>query len=138
MLGPVQVLVVEVGDDDAAAAVLASAGALPGDAPVRCLDAFSIEVDADGIVTSEPGDGPSLALFSGDDPADEAAIVGPTWSLADAIPPGRRGVVLLLEHRWAVGFVGNMEAAGAALAHESWLHDDDRVELEALLGGRPA
>jgi hypothetical protein len=139
MLGPVQVLIVAVDGDDATTSVLASAAELGPDAPVRCLDAFEVEVDQDGQVEADPGDHPSVALFAAVEASGGVAGAdGATWSIADAIAPGTRGVVLLLEHRWAIGLVGELRAAGATLAHEAWLDEDDRAELESLLGGETA
>jgi hypothetical protein len=44
-------------------------------------------------------------------------------------------VVALLEHRWAIGLRDSLLAAGAALRHETWLDEDDRARLEALVTG---
>jgi Family of unknown function (DUF6325) len=137
MLGPVQVLVIGVPDAASARAVLAMLTALPGDGPVRALDAFEVtvgdagDVDVDAAEAAPP---PSLPLF-GElvDDASGATSNDETWDLTNAVPPGSRAVVALLEHRWAAELRDSMVSAGAALRDETWLDADDRVTLEALL-----
>ena len=132
MLGPVQVLVVGADGPAAAETVLTTMATLRGEVPVRCLDAFVVEVGDDGGL--EVGStSPSVALFAREDEQGERAGDGSTWSLADVVPPGSSAVVVLLEHRWAIGLRDTLLSAGAVLAHESWLDEQDRAELEALL-----
>ena len=133
MLGPVQILVVGVDSLDTAATVLASVAALPADAPVRCLDSFVVEVADDGGVEIDADGSPSIALFAGEAADDQSPAGEQTWSLADVVAPGTTAVVVVLEHRWAIGLVDSMVAVGAALVHESWLDEQDRADLEALL-----
>ena len=67
MLGPVQVLVVDVTDPKSARAVMASLPALAPEGPVRCLDVFECTVDDAGelSVTAQDGRQPlSLPLFA--------------------------------------------------------------------------
>jgi hypothetical protein len=133
MLGPVQVLIVGTEGPDSAPAVLASLAALSHDAPVRLLDAFVVQADDDGGIEVDAEGSPTLALFAGE-PADaDGPDTGQTWSIADVVPAGTSAVVVVLEHRWAIGLVEGMRAAGGALVHESWLDEQDRAELEALL-----
>jgi Family of unknown function (DUF6325) len=135
MLGPVQVLVVGTDGPEGAPAVLGSLAALPDDAPVRLLDSFVVEVGDDGGVEVDAAGSPTLALFAGeaDDGDGDGTADGATWSIADAVPAGTSAVVVVLEHRWAIGLVEGMRAAGGSLVHESWLDEQDRAELEALL-----
>jgi hypothetical protein len=143
MLGPVQVLVVDVADPDQAGTVLASLAALgplaesPADAPVRCVDAFECTIDDDGelvVITRDGRQPPSVPLF-----AEEVERAGPRvaaeelWDLSEVVPPGGRVVVAVLEHRWAVGLRDALLAAGAALRYETWLDAEDRAGLEALI-----
>jgi hypothetical protein len=139
MLGPVQVLVVDLADPARADAVVASLSALSPDGPVRCLDVFECSVDDDGELTIAVPEGSqplSLPLF-----AEEVDDVVPItdapemWHLGEVVPPGGRAVVALLEHRWAVGLRASLLASGAALRYETWLDEDDRTRLEALMGG---
>jgi hypothetical protein len=138
MLGPVQVLVVGVPDDQGARAVVQSLANVRGDGPVRCLDCFDVTADGNGeLVVETPGSGSgpwSLQLFAetGEDPANVSST-GETWHLGDVVPPGSRAVIVLLEHRWASGLRDSMLSAGAALQFETWLHDEDRARLESLL-----
>ena len=137
-LGPVQVLVVGVPDDDGARAVIESLATIRDDGPVRCLDSFEVTADSNGeLVVDTPGSGRgqwSLNLFA--ETAEDTPTVsstGETWHLGDAVPPGSRAVIVLLEHRWASGLRDSMLSAGAALRLETWLDDDDRARLESLL-----
>jgi hypothetical protein len=139
MLGPVQVLVVDVADPDQAGTVLASLAALgpPADAPVRCVDAFECTIDDDGelvVITRDGRQPPSVPLF-----AEEVERAGPRvaaeelWDLSEVVPPGGRVVVAVLEHCWAVNLRDALLAAGAALRYETWLDAEDRARLEALI-----
>jgi hypothetical protein len=139
MLGPVQVLVVDVPDPESGSAVLASLAALATDGPVRCVDAFECAVDDDGglAIAARDGHQPlSLPLFA--EEVDEVVPIPEAqemWHLGEVVPPGGRAVVALLEHRWAIGLRDSLLAAGAALRHETWLDEDDRARLEALVTG---
>ena len=136
MLGPVQVLVVGVPDGDRAHDVMASLTALPDDGPVRCLDAFDLAVLADGALsTNGPAAPVSLPLFAElvEEGTDVPSTDG-TWHLGQVVAPGERAVVALLEHRWALGLRDSLRAAGGTLRHETWLDEEDRTTLEALLG----
>jgi hypothetical protein len=139
MLGPVQVLVVDLADPERAGDVVASLAALPPDGPVRCVDVFECSVDDDGELTIAAPDGSqplSLPLF-----AEEVEEVVPIpeaqelWHLGEVVPPSGRAVVALLEHRWAVGLRDSLLASGAALRYETWLDEDDRTRLESLVTG---
>jgi len=134
MLGPVQVLIVGVPDGGRPEDVTAPLAGLPSDGPVRCLDVFEVTIAADGtLATSEPAPA-SLPLFAElvDDGTEVTAADG-MWHVGQVVPPGSRAVVALLEHRWALGLRDALLAVGAALRHETWLDDDDRVTLEGLL-----
>jgi hypothetical protein len=138
MLGPVQVLVVSVPDEDRARHVMGSVAALQGEGPVGCLDAFEVEVTEEGellISGLDPIVPPrSLPLFAepADDLAEVSSVVG-MWHIGEVVPRGSRAVVALLEHRWAIGLRDSMVVAGAALVHETWLDQDDRATLDGLL-----
>ena len=136
MLGPEQVLVVDVPAAGAARSVIDSLAALPGDGPVRCLDAFEVTMGAGGELELDDAAPvpPSLALFA--DLVDDLGPVASTddaWHLGEVVPPGTRAVVALLEHRWALGLRDSLLAAGAGLRYEAWLDETDRAGLEDLL-----
>jgi hypothetical protein len=141
MLGPVQVLVVGVSDADRVPDVMGSLAALHSDGPVACLDVFEVTVGQAGDLaitaldpTSTP---PSLPLFA--EPVDgvtDVQSVEGMWHIGEVVPAGSRAIVALLEHRWALGLRDSMRAAGAALLHETWLDEDDRATLDALLSAR--
>ena len=139
MLGPVQVLVVGVPDVDGARELMAAVTALPADGPVRCLDVFDLTLADDGqlAVTGADPIPPSLPLFA--ELVDAVAPVPPaegTWHLGEVVPPGSRAVVAVLEHQWALGLRASMQSAGGTIRHETWLDDEDRATLEALLAAR--
>ncbi len=48
-----------------------------------------------------------------------------TWSVADVIPPGKMGVVALLEHRWAIPLRDAVTRAGGETLADAWVHPDD-------------
>jgi hypothetical protein len=137
MLGPVQVLVVDVPDPESAGAVLGSLAGLAADGPVRCVDVFECSVDDDGELAVAGRDGrPPLSLPLFAEEVDEVVPVPETqemWHLGEVVPVGGRAVVALLEHRWAVGLRDSLLAAGAALRYETWLDADDRDRLESLI-----
>lgn len=140
MLGPVQVLVVGVPDASGGRAVLDGLDALADDAPVRVLDAFELTADDDGEL-DVPTDGSgrrgwSVGFFTQTHEDSPNASAEETWQLGDAVPPGTRAVVALLEHRWASGLRDSMVAAGGALRFESWLDELDRDHLDTLLAER--
>jgi hypothetical protein len=136
MLGPVQVLVVEVGGIDGGRDLAAAVAALPAGGPVCCLDVFEVTVADDGqlTVTGSDAEPMSLRLFA--DAVDDLVPVPSaegTWNLGEVLSPGSRAVVALLEHRWALGLRDAMQSAGGAIRYESWLDEDDRATLEGLL-----
>ena len=139
MLGPVQVLVVGVPEDDGARALMAELAALPADGPVRCVDVFECAVGPDGQLTVADDDPAplSLPLFAEivDDVVPVPAEEG-TWHLGEVVPPGSRAVVAVIEHQWALGLRDSMRAAGGSIRYETWLDDDDRAVLETLLESR--
>jgi hypothetical protein len=139
MLGPVQVLVVGVPEDDGARALMAELAALPADGPVRCVDVFECAVGPDGQLTVADDDPAplSLPLFAEmvDDDVPVPAEEG-TWHLGEVVPPGSRAVVAVIEHQWALGLRDSMRAAGGSIRYETWLDDDDRAVLETLLESR--
>ena len=139
MLGPVQVLVVGVPEDDGARALMAELAALPADGPVRCVDVFECAVGPDGQLTVADDDPAplSLPLFAEmvDDVVPVPAEEG-MWHLGEVVPPGSRAVVAVIEHQWALGLRDSMRAAGGSIRYETWLDDDDRAVLETLLESR--
>jgi hypothetical protein len=139
MLGPVQVLVVGVPEDEGARALMAELSALPADGPVRCIDVFECAVGPDGQLTMGDDDPAplSLPLFAEmvDDVVPVPAEEG-TWHLGEVVAPGSRAVVAVIEHQWALGLRDSMRAAGGSIRYETWLDDGDRAALEALLESR--
>jgi hypothetical protein len=139
MLGPVQVLVVGVPEDEGARALMAELAALPADGPVRCVDVFECAVGPDGQLTVADDALPPLSLPLFAEMADEVVPVPAaegTWHLGEVVPPGSRAVVAVVEHQWALGLRDSMRAAGGRIHYETWLDDDDRATLETLVEPR--
>lgn len=55
-----------------------------------------------------------------------------TWSVGDVIPAGKMGVVVLLEHRWAIPLRDSVQRAGGETLADAWIHPDDLIQLPAL------
>jgi hypothetical protein len=134
MLGPVQVLVIRVADATGASAVLASLEVLSDDGPVRRLDAFEVTVADDGdLDVADAATAPTLSLFADEAETPDVVPADDVWDLAQVIGPGSRAVIALLEHRWAVDVREALVRSGAVLQFETWLDDETRARLEALL-----
>ena len=56
------------------------------------------------------------------------------WYVADAIPPGSRAAVAILEHRWAIGLRDALLQAGATGLVDAWIHPSDLIGLGEQLG----
>jgi hypothetical protein len=55
-----------------------------------------------------------------------------TWSVADAIPPGRLAAVVLLEHRWAIPIRDAVQRFGGDTLADAWVHPDDLTFYAAM------
>jgi uncharacterized membrane protein len=72
------------------------------------------------------------ALAGAEAAADGGSLLeGEVWYVADAIPPGSRAAVAILEHRWAIGLRDALLAAGAHGLVDAWIHPSDLVGLGA-------
>lgn len=156
MTGPVQVLVVGFDRPTFSGEVLAEFTRLRDAGIVRLVDLLIVSRTEDGAfetlalpegVEADFGDLAAAVLGSPQDPtgaqetaeADAQAALNdtaPTWSLADAIPVGGTAAVALIEHMWAAPLGAAIQRAGGSLLDETWLAQEDRELLEALIAER--
>lgn len=142
--GPVQILVVDVGGGEPTGEVLAELQALAEQDIVRLLDLMVMRHHEDGQmeafnVAATPDGGAKVAVLTGlhDGTTGGAPDAAATqeeqdlWYVADAIPPGSRAAVAILEHRWAIGLRDALLAAGAHGLVDAWIHPSDLVGLGA-------
>ena len=141
-IGPVQLLVVDVGDEPTGA-VLAELQVLADLNVVRLLDLMVLRHHEDGQmealeVSATPEGGAKVATLTGlhdgahgggPDPAVDEAHAEDMWYVADAIPPGKTVAIALLEHRWAIGLRDALQSQGGQLLAEAWVHPLDLVAI---------
>src|SRR4051794_9118611 len=147
--GPVQLLVVGFDRPGFHGEVLAAFERLRESDAVRLIDALVVHKDADGVVerardsdvvpAAAQSSGVVVETLIGLGPAVEpAADVGPTaggplptddefWSLDDAILNDSYAVIMLVEHRWAIGARDAIRAAGGIAVADAWIHPADLV-----------
>jgi hypothetical protein len=156
MTGPVQVLVVGFDRPTFSGEVLAEFTRLRDAGIVRLVDLLIVSRTDDGAfetlalpegVEADFGDLAAAVLGSPQDSteaqqtdkADAQATrndTASTWSLADAIPVGGTAAVALIEHTWAAPLGAAIQRAGGSLLDETWLAQEDRDLLEALIAER--
>jgi len=156
MTGPVQVLVVGFDRPTFSGEVLAEFTRLRDAGIVRLVDLLIVSRTDDGAfetlalpegVEADFGDLAAAVLGSPQDSTEaqqtdevdaQAAPndTAPTWSLADAIPVGGTAAVALIEHTWAAPLGAAIQRAGGSLLDETWLAQEDRDLLEALIAER--
>jgi Family of unknown function (DUF6325) len=154
--GPVQVLVVGFDRPTFSGEVLAEFTRLRDAGIVRLVDLLIVSRTDDGAfetlalpegVEADFGDLAAAVLGSPQDSTEaqqtdevdaQAAPndTAPTWSLADAIPVGGTAAVALIEHTWAAPLGAAIQRAGGSLLDETWLAQEDRDLLEALIAER--
>ena len=64
----------------------------------------------------------------------ESVLQDEVWYVADAIPPGSRAAVAILEHRWAIGLREALLRAGAQGLVDAWIHPSDLIGLGEEMG----
>jgi uncharacterized membrane protein len=159
--GPMQVLVVGFESTEMSGEIAAELRRLREHDIVRLVDVLVVAKEPDGTVTAvETSDlsaeeSVALGAFAGaligiGADGEEGAVAGAAigaeaaregatpledevWYIADAIPPGTRAAVAILEHRWAIPLRDAIERAGGVGLAESWLHPSDLIALGAHL-----
>lgn len=142
-LGPVQALVLGLdspGSDEMISAELQDLG---NETAIRVIDLLRVRRDLDGEVSrlstidpsGMPGTLVEALLFGGDDvrpsPTGKAKTGG-TWFLADRVPPGSAGAILLVEHRWAIPLRAAVGAFDTEVFGDAWLHPRDVAAARRL------
>ena len=140
-LGPVQILVADLGEGELTGEVLAELQALVDQDIVRLVDLMVVRHHADGQmeavnVEAAPEGGAKVAVLtglhdgsSGEDPPPVGTEEEDMWAVADAIPPGTTVAIALLEHRWAIGLRNALQSRGGSLLAEAWIHPLDLVAV---------
>jgi hypothetical protein len=141
--GPVQILIVDVGEGEPTGEVLAELKVLGEQNVVRLIDLLVIHHHEDGQmeaveIEGAPDGGMTVARLTGlhdgstadgDEVPAESADHDDIWYAADAIPPGKTVAVALLEHRWAIGLSESLQKRGGSLLAEAWIHP---LDLQAI------
>lgn len=156
MIGPVQVLVVGFDRPAFSGEVLAELRRLGKAGIVRLVDLLLVSRADDGTLqTADLPDEVRTDLSSVTaellgQPVTEASeetvqvegtqgmelAIGPTWSLADAVPAGGTAAVALIEHTWASPLRAAVQRSGGTLLEETWLAPDDVQRLDELISQR--
>ena len=145
MTGPIQVLVVGLGQPTFSGEVMSELDRLRETGTARLLDILMVERAEDGTFETLPapawapaGTGSLAASILGSSEAEDWAADrladGSTWSLADAIPVGTAAAVALIEHVWATQLRDAIDRAGGTPLEEAWLGREDVERLERLIG----
>jgi len=159
-LGPVQLLVIPLGEDKFDVSISDELRRLREHDLIGVLDLLFVVKDEMGNITrAEQGDlsaqeaaafdGLVAGLFgfgpgdaeaepldgeAGDAFADTAGLLRDapgTWFLADTVPAGESAAIALVEHRWAIPLRGALEAGGGHGLVDRWLHPEDLIAIGA-------
>ena len=145
MIGPVQVLVVGFDHPTFSGDVIAEFTRLQEAGIVRLVDLLLIARAEDGTLHTLTDDripahlGRLAAglLTSADDkhaaPSQPEQLASSTWSLADAVTPGRTAAVALIEHTWASPLRDAILRNGGQPLDETWLAPEDLDRLQELI-----
>ena len=157
--GPMQMLVVSYEGTELSPEVAAELKRLREHDIVRLVDVLVVSKADDGTITAVEGtdltpdestelgaiagaliglgaageEGAEIGALAGAEAAADGGslLEGEVWYGADAIPPGSRAAVAILEHRWAIGLRDALLAAGAHGLVDAWIHPSDLVGLGA-------
>jgi hypothetical protein len=161
-LGPVQIVVIGLGDAQLVAELVPELRLLREHAGIRLIDLVLVHKDEDGWLAklnvdeagnaqpAEFGDVAELLVGAGG-VADQGIWVGagagagsglgaagPTeaWAVSDSIPPGTTAAVLLIEHRWAIPLQRAVVRVGGFALEDTWVRTADLIETGTALPGR--
>src|SRR3954463_16650180 len=156
--GPMQMLVVSYEGTELSPEVAAGLKRLREHDIVRLIDVLVVSKADDGTITAVEGtdltpdestelgaiagaliglgaagaEGAEIGALAGAEAGADAGgplLQDEVWYVADAIPPGSRAAVAILEHRWAIGLRDALLAAGAQGLVDAWIHPSDLVGL---------
>ena len=158
--GPMQLLVVGFGNEEATGEIAAELKRLREHDVVRLVDMIVVSRNDEGDVgavevsdltkaeSEELGaiagaliglgaageEGAEVGALAGVEAVDEGvtALGGEVWYVADAIPRGTTAAVAILEHRWAIPLRDAIGHRGGILLADAWLHPTDLVALGAV------
>jgi len=157
--GPVQLLVVGFDRADFESEVLADLERLRESDVVRVIDLLVVHKDADGVferveasefaaegadasgvVEALIGLGRAGTAVSNSGATDGAPLLTEDefWSLDEAIPDDSAAVIVLVEHRWAIGTRDAIRAAGGVAVADAWVHPADLVAVGLVDGDHAA
>jgi hypothetical protein len=133
--GPVQLLVVGFDRHGGHDEVLAEFERLRDSEVVRLIDRLVVHKDANGVVERADDAGAAegavvealIGLAGRPGAADDGSPAPEEefWSLDEAIPNDSDAVIVLVEHRWAIGTRDTIRAAGGTAVADAWIHPDD-------------
>ncbi len=162
-LGPVQLLVIAVEDDELSeAGIVATVRRMIEGEAIGLLDFLLVSREGSGEISRVPSDVSVLGLGEGAGAlvgallgvetaaedggyadfgremvaAMDGSLCGPAggWFLADALPTSTRAAIVLVEHRWAIPLRGLDARAGGHGIFDRWIHPRD---LAAIGADRP-
>jgi hypothetical protein len=158
-LGPVQIVVIGLGDADLVAELVPELRRLREPDWIRLIDVVLLHKDESGTLvkldvvprsqdeSAEFGDlaeslvgagkvaeqGIWVGAGAGAGSGLDAAGATQAWAVSDAIPPGTTAAVVLLEHRWAIPLrTAVIRARGFAL-EDTWVRAVDLIATGAAL-----
>jgi uncharacterized membrane protein len=149
-IGPVQLLVVGVADDESTGEILAELERLRENDLVRLIDLLFVRKDEDGTVerlllsdlSPEEAEafgaivgaliGFGAACEDGAELDDGHVLDDEVWFVDDAIPNGTAAALALLEHRWAIPLRDGIRRAGGFHLADAWIHPADLVDIGIL------
>jgi len=158
-MGPVQLLVVGVADDESTGEILAELERLRENELVRLIDLLFVRKDEDGTVERlllsdlSPEEAEAFGAIvgaligfgaAGEDGAELGArewaaalddghvLDDEVWFVDDAIPNGTAAALALLEHRWAIPLRDGIRRAGGFHLADAWIHPADLVDIGIL------
>ena len=168
LLGPVQLVVVSLDNEKMAGQVSRELHRATEKGTIRILDALAIQKTRDGgVVTMEGTDltpdqryeyGALLGALVGfgatgtDEGAETGAELGAekfathtfglssqdVQDLAQNIPPGKTGLLIMFEHRWALPLKGAVQQAGGVVTAQGFIRPEDLIALGAQLAAAEA
>jgi hypothetical protein len=161
-LGPVQIVVIGLGDAELVAELVPELRRLRDCGGIRLIDVVLLHKNDSGRLTkldmalcspaesAEFGDAAELLVGAGA-VAELGLWVGAgagagsglgadgstqPWAVSDAIPPGTTAAVLLLEHWWAIPLRDAVIRARGFALEDTWVRAVDLITTGAALPGR--